>query len=77
MKIRFGFYDKKTEFIADELYLDVPEALIFKITETQDIQEIKTFGYDVTPELVEYVLEQRPKIAEKFEKYDAQFTGAP
>ena len=73
--ITLEFFDRKTEFLQKEFEIQMPEDMIFRITETSDIREIMTFGYDVTPDFILYVKKHYPDIAKGFEVYDAQFTG--
>ena len=73
--ITLEFFDRQTEFLEKKFEIQMPEGMIFKITETKDIQEIRTFGYDVTPEFIVYVQKHYSDIAQNFEFYDAQFTG--
>jgi hypothetical protein len=74
--INLEFFSRETEFLEKEFEIQMPEEIVFKITETNDLNEIKCFGWDATPEIINYVKKHYPEIAKEFDDYDAQFTGA-
>lgn len=75
------FYDKKTRLIADEIRLDVPGEMLFKIAEKENpierenISYINSRPFDPSEELIAYVIEKHPETAEKFEKYLVDWIG--
>ena len=79
--IDIEFFDKETEFIADEIRLGVPDDMVFRAVETENPEESKNISYinarpfDVTDEIKAYVIEHHPETAEKFEAYLYEFIG--
>lgn len=75
MTIDIEFYDKKTEFIADEIRILVPKNIVFTAAESENINYINARPFDVSEQMKEYVIQHYPEHVEKFDLYDPDFIG--
>lgn len=73
--IEIDFYDKKTEFIADEFLLNVPERMVFAAAESTNIEYINARPFDVSDDIRTYAIDHHPELKEKFLTYDYDFIG--
>lgn len=88
--ILIGFFDKKTELIADEKKIDVPYDLVLAaaaedeytgnelseaMAEGKQIDYINCRPFGVTEKIKTYAIEHHPELKEKFEKYIHEFIG--
>ena len=75
------FYDKKTEFIADEIRLEVPDEMVFDIVEKENpierenISYINSRPFRLSESMKEYVIKKSPETKNKFHKYSHAFIG--
>ena len=75
INITLEFFSRKTELLEKKYEIQLSEEIVFKLANTEDLNVIQCFGWDVTPEIVSYVENNYPEIAKDFQHYDAQFTG--
>lgn len=75
IQIEINFYNKKTEFIADEALVLVPKNIVFKAAETEDISEINAYVFEVSDEMKKYIFLNYPDLKSKFDTYDFSFIG--
>ena len=73
--INVEFYDRNTDFMIDEIRVEVPDDIVFRSAETTAIDEINAFMFDISEELKNYILEKYPHLNEKFLLYNADFSG--
>lgn len=75
IKIEIDFFDKKTEFIADEITINVPKDIVFEAAETDDPDDLIGYGFDVTERMKNYIIQNYPRHAKNFELYDHSFSS--
>ena len=75
IKIALKFYDKETEFLVEDIRLDLPEKLIFDTTNSTNIDKINALMFDVSLEMREHIIKHYPELEEKFKSFDFGFIG--
>jgi len=75
MKIRIEFYNKKTEFIEKDFYVDVPKELVFESADSKDINYINAHMFYPNENLIAHIKNKFPEQKENFEKYDVDCIG--
>lgn len=88
--ILIQFFDKKTEFIADEKKIEVPyeivlaaaekdeytgDALSEAMAEGEQIDYINCRPFDVTDEMRTYAIKHHSELKDKFDQYTYEFIG--
>ena len=73
--IALEFYDKKTEFIVDENRLELPDDVVFRATESQNIDYINSHPFEVSQAMKGYIIKHYPDLEEKFDLYLYSFIG--
>lgn len=73
--IKVEFYDLKTEFMVDSIIIEMPDDLVFKAADTNDIGKINAFMFDLSKEMKNHIIKNDPALKNKFEVFHADFTG--
>jgi len=73
--IDIEFYDKETEFIVEDIRIDLPEEMVFEAAGSSDISEINSLMYDLSDDMINYVVKYHPETKEKFSMYLHSFIG--
>jgi hypothetical protein len=73
--VKVKFYDRETEFMVDDIKLDMPDDIVFRSANTTAVDELNAFMFDVSNEMKDYIVEHYPQLKEKFENYHADFIG--
>ena len=73
--VAIKFYDKNTEFIAEDVRLHLPQEIVFEAAESTNVSEINSFMYDVSDEMKDYIIKHYPDLEKKFDLYLYDFIG--
>jgi hypothetical protein len=88
--VLIDFFDKKTERGVDRLKIDIPDEIVLSAAAEDEytgdefsramakgtqIEYINCRPFGITEEMKAYIVERRPEIKDKFEKYLYEFIG--
>lgn len=88
--INVRFYDKKTEFIADEAKIEVPYDIVLDaaekdeytgselaeaMTERKQVDYINCRPFEITDQMKKYIIKNYPETKDKFDQYLYDFIG--
>jgi len=73
--IDIEFYDKETEFMVEEILFHLPEEIIFRAANTENIHEINARMFDVSSDMKDYIVQKFPAYKKQFDLYDYNFSG--
>lgn len=73
--IRIVFYNRKTRLAEDDVKMELPEDVVFLAAQTNNIEEINSFMYEISSEMKNVILSLKPNLENKFDQYEYDFIG--
>lgn len=75
IKIEISFYNRETERGEKDTFVYVPKQMVFDVAGTEDIGKIACFGYDLSPEMLDYIKREYPATISDFDEFLYDFSG--
>ncbi len=59
----------------DDVKMELPEDVVFLAAQTNNIEEINSFMYEISSEMKNVILSLKPNLENKFDQYEYDFIG--